>query len=147
MAPSRMLVVQKQEWLPVRGEVLIRTSSGWWTADEMVRKNDGTKCCGYVEKGKLARKGICHRWMSRCIGETWDSESPRRGKFRHGQRRSRICGQSQRPSAKQTEKNVERCRFRRKAFNNLGNVHGCNDECGDIHGKEFLNYLKFRPEI
>ena len=24
----------------------------------------------------------------------------------------------------------------------MGNVHGCNDECG-IHGKEFLNYSKF----
>ena len=37
------------------------------------------------------------------IGETWDSESPRRGKFRnfrHGQWRSRICEQSKRPSAK-----------------------------------------------
>ena len=32
---------------------------------------------------------------------------------------------------------VERCRFRRRAFDNLGNVHGCGDECGDIHGKEF----------
>ena len=28
MAPSRMLVLQKQEWLPVWGKVLIRTSSG-----------------------------------------------------------------------------------------------------------------------
>ena len=27
--------------------------------------------------------------------------------------------------------------------NNLGNVHGCNDECGDIHGKEFLTCSKF----
>ena len=45
-----------------------------------------------------------------------------------------------RPSAKQTEKNVERCRFRRRAFNNLVNVHGCDDECGDIHGKEFHGY-------
>ena len=44
---------------------------------------------------------------------------------------------SQRPSAKQTEENVERCRFWRRAFNSLGNVHGCDDECGDIHGKEF----------
>ena len=35
---------------------------------------------------------------------------------------------------KKTEKNVERCRFRRKTFNNLGNVHGFDDECGDIHG-------------
>ena len=43
-----------------------------------------------------------------------------------------------RSSAKKTEKNVERCRFWRRAFNNLGNVHGYNDECGDIHGKEFL---------
>ena len=42
-----------------------------------------------------------------------------------------------RSSAKKTEKNVERCRFWRRAFNNLGNVHGCDDECGDIHGKEF----------
>ena len=40
----------------------------------------------------------CSRW----IGETWDSESPRTGlfwKFRHGQWRSRICEQSQEPSA------------------------------------------------
>ena len=35
------------------------------------------------------------------------------------------------------EKNVERCRFWRRTFNNLGNVYGCDDECGDIHGKEF----------
>ena len=41
------------------------------------------------------------------------------------------------PSAKKTEKNVERCRLRRRTFNNLGNVYGCDDECGDIHGKEF----------
>ena len=26
------------------------------------------------------------------------------------------------------------------------NVHGCDDECGDIHGKEFLNYSKFHHE-
>ena len=24
-----------------------------------------------------------------------------------------------------------------RTFDNLGNVHGCDDECGDIHGKEF----------
>ena len=40
-------------------------------------------------------------------------------------------------SAKKTEKSVERCRFRRRTFNNLGNVYGCDDVCGDIHGKEF----------
>ena len=48
---------------------------------------------------------------------------------------------------KKTEKNVERCRFRRRAFNNLGNVHGCDDECGDIHGKEFCGYSKFHHEF
>ena len=31
--------------------------------------------------------------------------------------------------------------------NNLGNIHGCNDECGDIHGKEFLNFSKFPHEF
>ena len=30
--------------------------------------------------------------------------------------------------------NVAELRGRR--FNNLGNVCGCDDECGDIHGKE-----------
>ena len=35
-------------------------------------------------------------------------------------------------------KNVERCRFWGRTFNNLGNVYGCDNECGDIHGKEFL---------
>ena len=33
---SRMLVLQDQEWLSVWGKVLIRTPSGWWTADEKV---------------------------------------------------------------------------------------------------------------
>ena len=27
------------------------------------------------------------------------------------------------------------------------NVHGCDVKCGDIHGKEFLNYSKFRQEF
>ena len=34
-----------------------------------------------------------------------------------------------------------------RTFNNLVNVHGCNDECGDIHGKEFLIYSKFHHEF
>ena len=38
---------------------------------------------------------------------------------------------------RKTEKNVECCRFWRRTFNNLGNVHGCDNESGDIHGKEF----------
>ena len=38
---------------------------------------------------------------------------------------------------KRQKRMVERCRFRRRAFNDLVNVHGCDDECGDIHGKEF----------
>ena len=57
--------------------------------------------------------------------------------FVMGSDAAEFVNQSQRSSAKQTEKNVERCRLRRRAFNNLENVHGCNDECGDIHGKEF----------
>ena len=80
------------------------------------------------------------------IGETWEIELPRRGRirnFRHGQWRSRICEQSKRStSAKQTEQNFERCRIKWRAFNNVGNVHNCNDECGDIHGKDLLNYSK-----
>ena len=27
------------------------------------------------------------------------------------------------------------------------NVHGCDDECGDIHGKEFRGYSKFHHEF
>ena len=44
---------------------------------------------------------------------------------------------------RKTEKNVERCRFWRRAFNNLGNEHGC----GDIHGKEFHGYSKLIHEF
>ena len=29
----------------------------------------------------------------------------------------------------------------------MGNVHGRNNECGDIHGKEFVNYSKFHHEF
>ena len=36
VAPSRMLLLQDEEWLSVWRKVLIRTSSGWWTADEKV---------------------------------------------------------------------------------------------------------------
>ena len=35
--PSRMLVLQDQQWLQIWGKVLVRTSSGWWTADEKVQ--------------------------------------------------------------------------------------------------------------
>ena len=34
-----------------------------------------------------------------------------------------------------------------RAFNNLGSVHGCDDECGDIHGKDFGGYSKFHHEF
>ena len=44
---------------------------------------------------------------------------------------------NKRSSAKKTEKNVERCRLRWRAFNKMVNVYGCDDESGDIHGKEF----------
>ena len=32
-------------------------------------------------------------------------------------------------------------------FNNLENVRGWDDECGDIHGKEFHGYTKFHHEF
>ena len=32
------------------------------------------------------------------------------------------------------QKNVQRCRRRRRTFYNLRNVYGCDDECSDIHG-------------
>ena len=38
---------------------------------------------------------------------------------------------------KRQKRMSERCRRRRRTFNNLENVYGCDDECGDIHGKEF----------
>ena len=38
---------------------------------------------------------------------------------------------------KKTEKNVKRCKRRRRTFYNLENVYGCDDECSDIHGEEF----------
>ena len=34
-----------------------------------------------------------------------------------------------------------------EAFTNWGNVNGCNDECGEIHGKEFLNCSNFHQEL
>ena len=37
-----------------------RSKKEWWQ-----------KCCGYDEKGKLARKRICLRCLSRSAGETW----------------------------------------------------------------------------
>ena len=44
---------------------------------------------------------------------------------------------NKRPSAKKTEKNVQRCRLRGRTFYNLVNVYGCDYEFSDIHGKEF----------
>ena len=53
-----------------------------------------------------------------------------------------VVNKVKRPSAKQTEKNVERCRFLWRTFNNLVNVYGCDEECGDIHGKKFSQLFK-----
>ena len=38
------------------------------------QKERWRKCCGYVEKGKLARKRTCHRPMSRSTGETLEEK-------------------------------------------------------------------------
>ena len=53
-----------------------------------------------------------------------------------------FVNQVKRPSAKSTEENGEHCRVMYRTFNNMGNVYGYNIECGDIYGKEFLNYSK-----
>ena len=42
--------------------------------------------------------------------------------------------------------NVQRCRRRRRTFCNLVNVHGCDDACSDIHGKEFPRQSEFHVE-
>ena len=47
---------------------------------------------------------------------------------------------------KKTEQNVQRCRRRRRTFYNLVNVYGCDDECSDIHGKEFPRQSEFHYE-
>ena len=65
--------------------------------------------------------------------EVADSET-----FVMGNDAAEFANKVKRSSAKKTENNVERCRLRRRTFNNLENVYGCDDECGDIHGKEFL---------
>ena len=38
--------------------------------------------------------------------------------------------------------NVKHCRELYRTFINMVNVYGYNIECGDIHGKDFLNYSK-----
>ena len=48
----------------------------------------------------------------------------------------------ERPSADSTEKNVEHCKVMYRRFNNVGNVHGYDIKCSDIHGNEFLNCSK-----
>ena len=47
---------------------------------------------------------------------------------------------------KKTEKNVQRCRRRRRTFYNFGNVNGCDDECSDIQGEEFPRRSEFHYE-
>ena len=44
------------------------------------------------------------------------------------------------------QKNVQRCRRRRRTFYNLVNVCGCDDECSDIDGKEFPRQSEFHYE-
>ena len=46
-----MLILQDQERLSVWGQVLIRTSSGWWTADEKVSKEYDKSAVAVLKKG------------------------------------------------------------------------------------------------
>ena len=43
---------------------------------------------------------------------------------------------------KRQKRMFEHCRVMWRTFNNTGNVHAYDVKCGDIHGKEFLNYSK-----
>ena len=36
------------------------------------QKNGDTSAVAMLKKGNMARKRICHRWMSRSTGETWE---------------------------------------------------------------------------
>ena len=60
MAPSRMHVLQDQEWLPF-GE---KCSYAHRQVDEQpskrYKKNDDKSAVAILKKGKLARKRICH---------------------------------------------------------------------------------------
>ena len=38
------------------------------------KKNDDKSAVAYIENRKLARKRICHRWMSRSNGETYEKK-------------------------------------------------------------------------
>ena len=49
VASSRMFVLQVRKWMQICGKVLIRTSSGWWTAEHKVQKEWWQRCSGYVE--------------------------------------------------------------------------------------------------
>ena len=74
VAPSRMLVLQDQEWLQIWGKVLLCTSPGWWTALQKVQNEWWQKCSGHVEEEWSARKHTatrCQSWhKSRQTGET-----------------------------------------------------------------------------
>ena len=67
--------------------------------------------------------------------------------FVMGSDAAEFVNKAKRSSAKKTEKNVERYRFQRRAFNDSVHVHGCDDEFGDIHGKEFRGDSKFHHEF
>ena len=65
VAPSRMLVPEDQEWLQIRGKVLLCTSSGWWTTKWKVHKEWWQKCSSHFEVEWLARKRMapcCQPW-------------------------------------------------------------------------------------
>ena len=51
-----MLVPQDQEWLSVWGKVLIRTSSGWWTADKKGLKRMMAKVLWLCWRKEIGKK-------------------------------------------------------------------------------------------
>ena len=64
MAPSRMLLLQYQELLPVLGKVLVCASPGWWTTLWRYRKNDDKSAVATSNKHELHdQAGGTHRWL------------------------------------------------------------------------------------
>ena len=91
MAPSRMLVLQDQERLSVWGKVLIRTSSGWWTADESLKRmmTRVQWLCWNREIGKkenLSSMNVTIDWgnLGREVIRNWDKIHPNVNFLMHG---------------------------------------------------------------
>ena len=125
-----------------RSEKLGQTS---WNAMQQVRLHHGdTLLDGGPQSVRYGR--MLHDRSGQLDSVNYQEEAES-DTFVMGSDAAEFVNKVKRSSEEKTEKNVERCRFGRRAFNNLVNVYGCDDECGDIHGKEFPGYSKFHHEF